>query len=343
MKATPTHRKPATLIYAAVCAAVFAVLVIPFVMKKPPAETVTFRRDLMGTIVEITVPVGPEAEPATKKAYAEIERLEALLSSYRSTSDVSRISAAAGEGPVKVSAECMDVLSAALKVARLSHGAFDPTIGALAGAWGFSGEKGSLPTREQLSTLLPLVDYTAVAIDRAASTVRLEREGMVLNLGGVAKGYIVGAAIRVLKENGVKRGIVKAGGDLSVFHAPGATEKPFVIGIQDPRKKGALLGEAHVVEGAVTTSGDYERFFIKDGVRYHHILDPKTGMPAMLSRSVTVVSEDPTFADALSTAVFVMGSEEGMRLIEGLDGVEAAIVDARGRLTLSSGFEFFKK
>jgi len=164
----------------------------------------------------------------------------------------------------------------------------------------------------------------------------LEKEGMAINLGGVAKGYIVSKAAAAMEKSGVTRAIIHAGGDMTVFQKD--TKKPFTIGIQHPREK-KLLGEAFVYNGAIATSGDYERFFIKDGVRYHHILDPKTGFPSRGTQGVTLIAKDPTVGDALSTAVFVLGPEKGMALIEKLDGVEGVIVGEDGSVRVSSGFE----
>jgi thiamine biosynthesis lipoprotein len=293
----------------------------------------------MGTMVEVTVMEGDGArfDDAVKAAYQEIKRLEALFSSYKPFSDVSKISMNAGRGAVVVSEEVAAVTAAALRVAELTGGAFDPTVGALAEIWGFSGEVKEVPKAEEVARLLPLVDYKNVTVDLKASTIELERAGMAFNLGGIAKGYIIGSAVEVLKANGVERAIIKAGGDMFAFNATGSSA-PFVIGIQDPRNPDALIGEAHFNNGAVATSGDYERFFIKDSKRYHHILDPSTGYPAMGTRGVTIVAADPTRADALSTSVFVMGPERGMALIERLDGVEGLIVDSDGEITRSSGF-----
>jgi thiamine biosynthesis lipoprotein len=148
----------------------------------------------------------------------------------------------------------------------------------------------------------------------------------------------VGKAQEALKRVGVEWGIIKAGGDMAVFQK--GNGEPFTIGIQNPREAGRLLGKITIAEGAMATSGDYERFFIKDGVRYHHILDPETGYPAKRSRSVTIIADDPTGADGLSTGVFVMGAKEGMELIETLDGVEAVIVDPDGRVQVSSGLKY---
>ncbi len=310
-----------------------------FINSRKPSESVNYTKQAMGTLVELTLIDGDRKgfDEAAEAAFVEIERLEALLSSYRPESDISRIDQSAGQAPVEVAPEVVEVVAAALNVSRLSDGAFDPTVGVLAAVWGPSGEKGVVPSREELDKLLPLVDYRGVIVDEKADKVGLARKGMALNLGGVAKGYIVGKAAGVLKAHGVRRGIVHAGGDMYVFQED--RREPFKIGIQHPRKTGALLGEAYVYNGAVPTSGDYERFFEKDGVRYHHILDPKTGRPARGTQSVTLVAEDPTVADALSTAVFVMGPQRGMELIERLEGVEGVIVDGSGSVNISSGFK----
>ena len=310
-----------------------------FINSRKPTESVNYTRSAMGTVVELTLMKGDQTryDEAAEAAFAEIERLEALLSSYRPESDLSRINRSAGEAMVEVAPEVIAAVKAGLKVSLLSSGAFDPTVGVLAGVWGPSGEKGIVPSQDDLQRLLPLVDYRGVVVDEAAGKAGLAKRGMALNLGGVAKGYIAGRAAEVLKAHGVRRGIVHAGGDMFVFQE--GREEPFTIGIQHPRKKGALLAEAYVYNGAVPTSGDYERYFEKDSVRYHHILDPKTGFPAQGTQSVTLVAQDPAMADALSTAVFVMGPVKGMELVERLEGVEGVIVDGDGNVKVSSGFE----
>jgi thiamine biosynthesis lipoprotein len=341
--------------YAAVVLVVMVILAVPFVYKKRTVrESVTYTKLQMGTIVEISIMGGDPGrfDKAAKKAFREIKRLEGLMSSYKPLSDVSRISANAGVKPVVVSPEVLEVTLKAIEVAELSNGAFDPTIGSLARLWGFSGESGVVPGKGEVEKVLPLVDYRNIIVDKDASTVFLNKRETAFNLGGIAKGYIVGQAVGALRVYGVTRAIIKAGGDMFALNAPGLLGPggaggeggaegagPFRIGIKHPRDKEKLLGEAHLENGAVATSGDYERFFESDGVMYHHILDPETGYPARRSRSVTVVTEDPTLADALSTSVFVMGPIEGMRLVEGLPGVEALIVDSEGKITKSSGFK----
>lgn len=327
-----------TVLYAAVTVLVMALLAYSMFFKKD-AESVTYRKDLLGTVVEITLFEGDRLrfDSAAKAAFAEVKRLQDIFSNYNPESETTKLSKAAGEGPVKVSSEMMEVLTEALKAAKLSGGAFDPTVGALGKLWGYSGEKGSLPEKTEFEKALKLVDYRGIESDAHNSTAALKNKGMAINLGGIAKGYIAGKVAEVLKTNGVERAIVKAGGDMAVFQ-PAKSLKPFIIGIQDPRIKGKLIGEAHVMAGSVSTSGDYERFFMKDGVRYHHILDPKTGMPAGRARSATVVAPDGAFADALSTALFVMGAENGIKLAESL-GIGAVIVDAHGKVRVSKGFK----
>lgn len=334
---SPGKKRFNYLAYAAVVTAVFALLSVSL-LRKSPVESVTYTKMLMGTVVEVTVMDAGSSKPdeAARAAFDEIKRLEKILSSYDPESDVSRVSSS-GPSMVKVSQEAIEVVEEALRVAHLSNGAFDPTIGALKTVWGYSGELGAVPSREEIKKYLPLVDYRKVVVNKEGSSIGLKERGMVLNLGGIAKGYIVKRAVEAMKRSGVKRGIIHAGGDMTVFQT--GSSEPFTVGIQNPREK-KLLGSVRLLNGAVATSGDYERYFIKDGVRYHHILDPATGFPANRSRSVTIIAEDPTTADALSTAVFVMGPVKGMELVEGLDKVEAVIVDSNGKVTVSKGLKF---
>lgn len=334
--------KTQTLQAAAIAAPLVLIIlsVLTYKTLSKPDEPITYARYLMGTIVEITV---KEARPGVvEAAFAEIERLEALMSSYIPTSDVSKVTAAAGGGKVTVSPEVIEVVETAVKVARLSGGAFDPTVGVLGALWDFGGESARVPEKKELEKVLLLVDYTRIIIDPDRRLLSLGTESMRLDLGGIAKGYIVMKAVQILEAQGVRWGIIRAGGDMVVFQEdkelPGA--EPFTIGIQHPRESGKLLGAIRLIDGAFATSGDYERFFIKGDERYHHILDPATGYPARGSRSVTIIAAspaDPTMADGLSTAVFVMGPTKGMALIESIDGVEGVIVDSRGEVFVSTG------
>ena len=302
-----------------------------------------YARMQMGTVVEITV-FGPGSSADEERydrladaSFGVIDRLEALFSSYQATSDISRINRSAGTGPVKVDPEVVFVVARALEIAEKSGGAFDPTIGIMKQVWSFSGEKERLiPSPAEVAALLELVDYRQITVDREAGTVALGKAGMAINLGGLAKGYIVGQAVKILKEGGITRGIVKAGGDMVVFDAE---KGPFMIGLQHPRREDTLIGELSFTNEAIATSGDYERFTIREGVRYHHILDPATGFPARGTQAVTLLSQDPTLADALSTTVFVLGPAQGMALIESLPNVEGMIIDGEGKIATSPGLK----
>jgi len=337
---TPENKgsRSKALKYTLVVAAVFLLLAASFFLLKKEKESVTYTRTLMGTAVQLTLMDGQAArfDEAAEAAFSEISRLEQIFSSYRNDSDVARINAAAGKALVDIRPETVEVMKKALFVAALTDGAFNPAVGALGKVWGPSGERGEVPPEAEIKKLLPYVDFRGITLEEHDKKAGLKKEGMAINLGGVAKGYIVEKATVALKKAGVTRAIIHAGGDMAVFQKD--TETPFTIGIQHPREK-RLLAEAFVYNGAIATSGDYERFFIKDGVRYHHILDPRTGFPARGAQGVTLIAKDPTVADALSTAVFVMGPEKGMALIEGLEGVEGVIVGEDGSVRVSSGFE----
>jgi thiamine biosynthesis lipoprotein len=337
-----------SIVYLIIVSSVFVLLGLAFMLNSKPTDpstgtdSVVYRKIQMGTLVEITVMDGnTEAfDIATGKAYRKISELEKLFSSYQPLSNVSQISLGAGKGPVSADSRVVEVALIAKHVAELSGGAFDPTIGSLAGLWGFSGEKGYVPTAKELAEMLPRVDFNKIIINEEASTIELTERGVAFNMGGIAKGYIIGEAVKVLQEQGVTRAIIKAGGDLFAYNLTGKERRPFKIGIRDPRgTETELIGEVYLGSGAVATSGDYERFFMLDSVRYHHILDPKTGLPAMKSRSATIVTTDPTLADALSTSVFVLGPVKGMELIESMEKVEGVVVGPNGKITTSSGFK----
>ena len=296
----------------------------------------------MGTLVEIGL-TGEDEETlreAAKNGFLEIERLEEMMSHHSRDGELSQINRYSGIKGVNVSPELLEVIEASMRFSEFSHGSFDITMGALRRIWDFDGiTHGTMPipSPRMVRKLLPLIDYRQISVDGRESTVRLNKPGMMINLGGIAKGYIVKRAVEAIKKRGIKRGIVRAGGDMVVFQGP--KDPPFRVGIQHPRKRGKLLGTIQVSNSAIATSGDYERSFIKDGIRYHHIIDPTTGFPAYRCQAVTIVAKDAMTADALSTAVFVTGIDAGMSLIERLPDVEGVIVDAEGMVSVSSGLK----
>ncbi|MBI5327846.1 MAG: FAD:protein FMN transferase [Deltaproteobacteria bacterium] len=324
----------------AITVLVFTITAIAIYNKKP--SEIKYTRTLMGTIIEITLVGDDEVRlnRAAEAAFDEIKRFENIMSYYKKDSDVDRINASAGKKAAAISNETLEVIETSLNVSRITNGAFDITMGVLGKVWHFTkDDKGELttPSTKEVKRLLPLIDFHSIIVDKKNSTVKLAKQGMKINLGGIAKGYIIGRAAEVLKKLGIKRGIIHAGGDMAMFNEPASA--PWLIGIQDPRNKDKIIGAVKVSNKAVSTSGDYERFFIKDGKRYHHIMDPATGFPANKSMAVTIVADDPTTADALSTAVFIMGPDKGMKLIQELPVVEGLIIGADGKVTISSGLK----
>lgn len=276
------------------------------------------------------------AHAAFDAVFAEFDRLESLLSVWREGSDVLRLNAAAGDHAVAVSADTREVLAAARRISDLTGGKFDITFGALTDVWKFDHDQDNrVPDPRQVRARLPLIDYRAIVIDDPPGTAFVRRRGMRAHLGGIGKGYAVDRAIALLRSHGLNDFMIQAGGDLYV--AGRKDGAPWRLGITDPRGPGHVFATLDLSDGTLSTSGDYERFFMKDGRRYHHLLDPATGEPARLCRSVSVITDSATLADGLSTGVFIMGPTDGMALIERLDHVEAVIVTAANEVLVSSG------
>ena len=291
----------------------------------------------MGTLVTVTAvafdtKVGNRAVQA---AFDEIKRLEQLLSTWRSDSELSQVNAEAGRRPVKVSRETFEVVGRSLEMARLTHGGFNIALGPAIEAWSVT-ERQQIPDDHTLEQLKLLVDWTNIQLDQKAQTIYLPRKGMRLDVGGVGKGYAADRAVEVMKRAGAKGGVVALSGDIKAFGVL-AERTGFPVGIRHPRDEGALIGMIDSQDEAISTAGDYERFFERDGIRYHHILDPHTLQPARGCQSVTVIAKEGVMADGLDTGIFVLGPKNGMALVEQLPDVEAIIVDANGTLLVSSG------
>lgn len=300
----------------------------------------------MGTTVSIatftTDAMSEEVlRPKLQKALDEIRRLQGLMTTWTDTSEISKINAAAGKEAVAVGPETFAVIQKSLWIGKESGGLFDISFEAMKGLWKFDeGAEDRIPAREAIDQARKLIDYRQITIDEKARTVKLGKPGMRINLGGIAKGYAIDAAARVLKSEGVESFFAQAGGDLYV-----SGKKPdgsrFKVGIRDPRGKSvtdyfALL---EVEDHAFSTAGDYERTFVKDGKRYHHIIDPRTGYPATASRSVTVWARDAHTADAIDDAIFLLGPEKGLKLVESIEDCGAVIVDAANKVWISKRLE----
>jgi thiamine biosynthesis lipoprotein len=300
---------------------------------------VTFRSHFaMGSQLTITAYV--DDEPAAVRAFAavfaEFDRLEALLSTWRPASDISRINAEAGRGAVRVAPETLLAVTRGLELCRLTRGKFDITFGALSGLWRFDHDRDDrIPPAAEVKRRLPLVDCRRVEVDPQASTVRLPRAGMKLHLGGLGKGFAVDRGVALLRAAGLTDFMVQAGGDLYVAGRKGA--RPWRVGIRDPRGgPSSYFAAAEITDATFSTSGDYERAFLKDGVRYHHILDPATGNPGRGVRSVTVSTLDATTAEGLSKGAFLLGPEAGLALADSIPGAAVVIVDDRNEVHVSS-------
>lgn len=298
----------------------------------------------MGTLVQVRAYVSANLTPQQEEevavraeaALSEIRRLESLMTTWKPDSEVSQVNANAGQKAVRVSPEVYDVISRAQGFSKLSLGAFDVSFYALRGLWFFDDDvQPVLPDKEEIRKRLPLIDYRAIELRPTDRTVRLLKKGMAMNLGGLGKGYAVDAAVRRLKAGGILAGSVQAGGDLAVF---GKREGgPFWAGIRDPRSADPTdsFAVCQIQDHAFSTAGDYERAFVKDGKRYHHILDPRTGWPAKGARSVTIYAQDATTADGLDDIVLMVGKERGLALVETFPDAGAVIVDAQNRVTIS--------
>jgi thiamine biosynthesis lipoprotein len=306
-----------------------------------PNHLVTRNATAMGTEIRISVWTVDDAgaERAIKDAFAEINRLEAMMTTWH-PSEVTRINEQAGIAPVKVSDETLEVIEKAQWSSKLSDGAFDITFYAMHGVWKFDEDMEKdpkLPDAKEIAKRKPLIDWKQLVVDQKNKTVFLKKKGMGIGLGGIAKGYAVDRAGLVLKKAGFANAIVQAGGDLLCNGSKDG--KDWSAGIQDPRlqrdDRARVFAMIWLKDHAFSTAGDYERYYFAGGKRYHHIIDPHTGYPATRSRSVTIYAKDALTADALDDAVFILGWQKGIELVDKLDDVGAVVVDDHGQVHLS--------
>ena len=297
-------------------------------------EVVQKSQIVMDTVVQITA-FGKEnsrTAAAVDAAFAEMKRLEALTSFYMEGSDLQRLSVS---GSAEVSPEVARIIALGLEVARASGGAFDMTLGNLKSLWGIESENPQVPTPEKIRAALKGVGPDALKVN--GRRIEKKDSGTTVDLGGIAKGFAIDRAVEVLEENGIRQAAVNAGGDIRLLGD--RQGQPWRIAVQDPRNSNRFLAKLFLKDVAVVTSGDYERFFEKDGVRYHHLFDPRTGYPSQASRSVTVLADNAALADALATAAFVLGPEKGLALFGKFSSAEGMIIDADGKTFTTPGFD----
>jgi thiamine biosynthesis lipoprotein len=247
------------------------------------------------------------------------------------------MNAAAGREPVPVGPDTRAILHAAAEASRLTHGKFDITFGALSDVWRFDHDQDNVvPPASAVAARLALVGHAWVGVDDAAGTASIRKAGVRVHLGGIGKGYAVDRAAALVRQAGLADFLIQAGGDL--YAAGRRGERPWRAGVHDPRGvAGDPFATVELHDETFSTSGDYERYFIKDGIRYHHLLDPQTGQPARLCRSVTILAASALQADWVSTGAFILGPDAGLALVEALPGVEAVIVTSDNEVRLSSG------
>ena len=294
------------------------------------------QRMLMGTTFDIQVVVDDAAhgKEAIGKAFDEVARVEELLSEWRETSEISLVNRSAGTGPVAIGPELLTVVDRSLWISEATQGAFDITFAACGALWSFAERR--RPSDETLSGCLSDVGHRLLELDADDSTLFLPRAGMRIGIAGIGKGYGVDRAAEVLESIGIEHYVVDGGGDLRVRGTN--VDRPWSLGIAHPRDRGKLFATVSLDAGSIVTSGDYQRFFEREGVRYHDILDPSTGLPARETIAITVLAPTAMDADALATGLFVLGADRGLPIVEELDGVEALYFDSEMKVRHSSGF-----
>ncbi len=319
----------------ALIAALLLILLLSWSLRPKVTAEVARTALIMGTLVEIKA-VGSgekDIEEAISDAFSAMRSEEGRFSTQIETSQISAINRATAA--IEVEPEVLFVLQLGQRITRLSEGAFHMGLGGLIRLWDFEAVTPRVPELSEIKQVLPISSEDAVSI----TGTRVERRdtNLQLDLGGIAKGYAVDRALAVLRAAGLESASVNAGGDIGLLGGHG--ERPWKIGIQHPRKAGELLATLALRDRAIVTSGDYERFFMLEGVRYHHIFDPQTGLPARACQSVSVVAATVAEADALATAAFVLGPVKGLALLEKSHEVEGLIVSAEGRIEMTSGLK----
>jgi thiamine biosynthesis lipoprotein len=292
---------------------------------------------IMGTriVVELWSDQPTAGEQAIDAVMAEMRRIDADMSTYKADSEISRVNAQAARGPVKISKELFDLLTTSLQYSRITNGAFDITYASVGFMYDFRARH--RPDEKQIAAALPAVNYRHVLLDRATTTVRFSQPGVRIDLGGIAKGYSVDRGIAILQKAGIKHALISAGGDSRIIGD--RFGKPWIVGIRHPDRKDEVIARLPLVDTAISTSGDYERYFDENGVRYHHIIDPRTGHSASAVRSATVLAPTATRTDGLSKTAFVLGAEAALQIYERLGDVEAVLVKPDGKVLYSKGLE----
>lgn len=291
----------------------------------------------MGTriVVELWADDAAKGQTAIDAVLAEMRRVDQSMSTYQPTSEVSLVNARAAQEPVRISQELFDLLTTSLEYSEATEGAFDITYASVGYLYDF--RRRVRPDEKEIAAALLGVNFRHVVLDREASTVRFTRAGVRIDLGGIGKGHAVDRGIAVLQARGVKHALVTAGGDSRIIGD--RFDKPWVVGIRHPDRKGEVIARIPLEDAALSTSGDYERYFDEDGVRYHHIIDPHTGRSASKVRSATIIGPTATRTDGLSKTAFILGPERAIEIYNRFDDIDAILVAPDGRVLYTKGLE----
>lgn len=292
---------------------------------------------IMGTNIyaEVWAETPVQGQLALNAVMTEMERINQLMSPYIESSELSFINASAGKQAVVISDEMFELLDKSIKISELTNGAFDITFASVGYLYNYKENK--RPDEATIASLLDAVNYKHIVLNKENKTVSFSNEKVKIDLGGIAKGHAVDNSISLLERMGILHGLVTAGGDTRLIGD--RRGKPWIVGIRDPRNKEKQAVVMPLQNSAMSTSGDYERYFEEDGKRYHHILSPKTGKSTYDVQSVSIIGPSSTFNDALSTAVFVMGLREGLGMINRIDGYDAVVMDNQRKMHYSNGLQ----
>lgn len=290
---------------------------------------------IMGTAVRVELAHNDprEAAIAAESVMQEMHRIDRAMSPYKPESELSRINREAAHGTVTISQEMFDLIRRAIEFSQWSDGAFDITFAAVGRFYDY--RNGVRPSDVQVTKALPALDYHHLLLDPGRLTIRFAHPEVQIDLGGIAKGHAVDNCVRLLQSRGVRAAMVSAGGDSRVFGLRDG--RPWIIGIRDPRRPDGMIARLPLTDVAISTSGDYERYFDENGVRHHHILDPATGRSPAGVRAVTIIGPDAVTTEGLSKSVFIKGVHEGLTWVNSMSGVDAVVIDAVGRMFYSDG------
>ena len=293
----------------------------------------------MGSNFEVTIYAETDSliDLGIKTALDEAHRIEMFLSEYIEGTEIWNVNLNAGIKPVKVNKELFDLTRRCLKISKLTDGAFDISWAAASKLWHFDATMTKVPSKSQIDSILPLINYQNIILNDSNQTIFLKKKGMKIGFGAVGKGYAVKKCKEAMIKVGIKNGFVKAGGDLITWGKMGTA--PWSLGISNPNDKKTIFSWLEIGESAVSTSGDYEHFVMIDSVKYSHIIDPKTGWPSKGVKSTTIICPDSELSDALSTSVFVLGVERALGLINQLKGVNCILFDENNKISTSNGIK----